>query len=109
MGAVGTITDNSYKIDLSRSIISNYGHGDGDILSNYLTNLGRPLKQSEFTFKQEYIGSQLQGGAQYGYRIIPPKGFPFMVYSRTVTKAGAKDLVKRFVHHYNAWYDKNKK
>ena len=106
MGAVGIAMSKSYVVSADNSIL-NY-NGDENALSSYLNGLGRPLKQSEFTVKSVYVGSQMSNGMQYGYKIIPPKGFPIDVYKTVGTKSGAKNIIKGFVTDYNKWYEENK-
>lgn len=76
MGSVGnTQTKEPFSFNTNSGRIVSSSNSENR-LAEYLTNLDRPLKKSEFTLKSTYVGSRLQGGMQYGYRIIPPSGFP---------------------------------
>lgn len=108
MGSIGANVKPAYTLTIQNTILRNYK--DNEALGNYLTTLGRPLKQTEFDYKQYYVGSRIAGGMQYGYRVVPPKGFPpILSYDTYATKAGAKNAVKDFVNSYNDWYKNNAK
>lgn len=113
MGSVGTS-----KISKAQSLYQTLGNDFDNILyhrrdyekfAEHLAELNRPLKKNEFNVASIYVGSRIQGGADYAYEIIPPKDFPhYFVYTRTSSKSTAKKLIGQFVDKYNDWYRRKK-
>ena len=112
MGAVGKVQKPTFSIDTPGfGAIFRYGAKDRDKqeVADWLTNLGRPLKKNEFSLKSVWVGSRLQGGLGYGYKVIFPEGKHniFGGLDNYGTQADARYSIRKFVDAYNDWYKQN--
>ena len=110
MGSIGAKQRPTITLDRKDQAVYGFLRVRDDNLSSWetaLSNLGRPLKKNEFSFKLQRTGSRILDGAQWSYDIRAPKELPMFGIRDAYTQAEARKMISRFVDYYNNWYKEN--